>query len=326
MANRVVVIGVRTRVPARMLVAMLTPIQLPAPLSARPLCTGDAAAVTELMAECEAVDLGEVMIELADIVGDWQRPSFDLAADTVGVYAHAHQEGRLLGYAEVYRARRAEVYVRPDARGRGIGTALLHWTWQRVRAAGGALVGQTVPERNAGAVALLRAHGYEPLWTSWVLALPAGARVAEVALADGYAIRAYREGEQEDVYRTIEDAFGEWPDRDPTQYPDWAAGVLARPGFEPWHLLVAVRGGEIVGACHLIMSGDGGWVNQIAVRREHRGRGLGQALLRAAFTAAAEHGARRFELSTDSRTGALGLYQHVGMAVTSTFVHYAKRL
>jgi mycothiol synthase len=313
---------VRTRVPARMLVVMFTSIQLPAPLSVRPLCIDDAAEVTELMAECEAVDLGEVMIELADIVGDWQRPSFDLAADTVGVY----EEGRLLGYAEVYRARRAEVYVRPAARDRGIGTALLRWTWQRVRAAGGELVGQTVPERNAGAVALLRAHGYEPLWTSWVLALPAGTRVAEVALADGYAVRAYRDGEQEAVYRMIEDAFAEWPDRDPTAYPDWAAGVLARPGFEPWHLLVAVHGDDIVGACHLIMSGDGGWVNQIAVRREHRGRGLGQALLRAAFTAAADRGAQRFELNTDSRTGALGLYRHVGMTVTSTFVHYAKRL
>ncbi len=38
---------------------------------------------------------------------------------------------------------------------------------------------------------------------------------------------------------------------------------------------------------------------------------------------AAEHGAVKSELSTDSRTGALGLYEKVGMKVTSTWVSRA---
>jgi mycothiol synthase len=84
-------------------------------LSSRALRAGDAVAVAELMAECERADLGEVMIEVDDIVSDWRRPSFELAADTVGVFDGA----RLLAYGEVYRGRRAEVYVRPEARGRG---------------------------------------------------------------------------------------------------------------------------------------------------------------------------------------------------------------
>ncbi|MPZ61511.1 MAG: GNAT family N-acetyltransferase, partial [Propionibacteriales bacterium] len=32
---------------------------------------------------------------------------------------------------------------------------------------------------------------------------------------------------------------------------------------------------------------------------------------------------KRGELSTDSRTGALGLYEHVGMRVRNTFEHWA---
>ena len=43
-------------------------------------------------------------------------------------------------------------------------------------------------------------------------------------------------------------------------------------------------------------------------------------------TAAHAHGATRSELSTDSRTGALGLYERVGMEVTSTWVHRAIHL
>jgi hypothetical protein len=38
-----------------------------------------------------------------------------------------------------------------------------------------------------------------------------------------------------------------------------------------------------------------------------------------AFARAREHGATISELSTDSRTGALGLYEHVGMQVTQTW-------
>ena len=51
--------------------------------------------------------------------------------------------------------------------------------------------------------------------------------------------------------------------------------------------------------------------------------GLARALLVDCFAVAREHGASRSELSTDSRTGALGLYERVGMRVTSTWVHRA---
>jgi mycothiol synthase len=295
------------------------------PLPARALRFEDAAAVTELIAVCEQADTGEVAIELEDIIGDWKRPSFDLAADSLGLF-----EGEdLVAYADVYKARRATVYVDPANRGRGLGALLMRWTWERTRAAGGVLVGQTVPDSNTGAVALFLANGYAPMWTSWVLRLPPGAALADLSGADGITIRAYVPGREEHAaYEVVENAFNEWPDRDPSTYDDWAAGVLGRPGFEPWNLQVAVDAGgegegEVVGVCHVFTSGETGWVNQIAVRKDQRGRGLGQALLRSAFAAARERGAPVGELSTDSRTGALGLYEHLGMRVTSSYTHYA---
>lgn len=301
---------------------------LPDGLTTRPLTASDAGAVTELMAACERHDMGEVLIELEDIVADWQRPSVNLATDTLGVFA----DGRLVAYADVYHARRAEVFVRPDFRGRGIGNALMRWTWSTALGQGGRLVGQTVPDSLSDAVALFQAAGYRPLWTSWILELPEGAQIAAAALPDGVQIRAFEPGRDEHAaYQVIEDAFNEWPDRDASSYADWAAGVVQRPGFEPWHLLVAVEdvGGieeQVVGACFVIPSADTGWVQQLAVRRDRRGRGLARALLLRAFAEARARGAIRFELNTDSRTGALGLYERVGMRVKQSFVHYARDL
>ena len=66
-----------------------------------------------------------------------------------------------------------------------------------------------------------------------------------------------------------------------------------------------------------------GFVSRLATRKDQRGRGLAQALLVDAFTQSSAHGATTSELSTDSRTGALGLYEKVGMEPTSVWVNRA---
>lgn len=296
-------------------------LPLPDGLTSRPLSPEDAPAVTALTADCERADLGSVYVELADIVADWQRPSFDVGRDTVAV----HDGTRLVAYAEVYKGRRAEAYVHPAHRGRGIGTALLAWTRRHARDTGSDLVGQTVPERSTAAVALLRDHGFTGLWTSWLLELPPGADIPPAPLPEGYTVRPYRPGEEHAAYTTIEDAFNEWPDREPTRYEDWAAGVLHRPGFRPENLLVAMHGDAMAGACNVIDTDGSAWVSQVAVHAGQRGLGLGKALLAEAFGAARAHGAERTQLSTDSRTGALTLYRHLGMEIVDTFLHLARR-
>jgi GNAT superfamily N-acetyltransferase len=297
----------------------LGPMDLPAGLTTRPLRPDDAPAVFGLMVDAQTHDIGEAAIDLEDIVGDWQRPSFDLATQSVGVL-----DGEdLVAYAEVAGGRYADATVPPAWRGRGIGTWLARWTQDEARRQGGSLVGMPVPAGSEGD-RLLERLGYHVAWTSWVLELPAGAAIAPQPVPEGYAVRPFAPGEERDAYRVVEDAFNEWPDRTPSTYDDWAAGVVRRPGFEPWHLRVAVEpDGVVVGVGHVFLSRDCGFVQYLAVRRDQRGRGLARALLVDCFAAAREHGASRSELSTDSRTGALGLYERVGMTVTSTWVHRA---
>lgn len=295
-------------------------------LACQPATLDDVALVLQLVNACEQHDVGAALLEQGDIIGDWQRPSFDLPTESVCVF----DGDRLVAYGEVYKGRRAEVSVHPAARGRGVGTALLRWTWAVSRARGGSLIGQTVSS-SSDAVALFRAYGYSPLWTSWVLELPPGAEIDPPALSAAFDVRAYEPGCERVIFQVVEAAFNEWPDRDPSSYEDWAASFLLRPDFEPWNLRVVVEADgagneQIVGACIVSVSEDEAWIHQIAVRADRRGLGLGRALLAHAFAVARERGAIRCELNTDSRTGALSLYEHVGMRVKQTFEHYAREI
>jgi mycothiol synthase len=294
-------------------------MELPAGLVARPLVVEDAQGVVDVMAAQELHDLGEAVIELADIVGDWQRPSFDLTASTVGVF----DGERLVAYAEVSGGDRGDAAVHPDFRGRGIGTALAGWMQGKAREQGSAVVGMPVPVGSAGE-SLLLALGYRPRWNAWVLGLPIGATVEAQPLPDGYGVREATVPEHHAAYDVIEDAFLEWSVRPRQSFDDFSAQVFRRPGWAPWNLRVAVDAdGAVVGAAYVTIGGEVGFVDKIAVRADLRNRGLARALLADAFAAARDNGAVTSELSTDSRTGALTLYEKVGMVVTQNWVNLA---
>jgi GNAT superfamily N-acetyltransferase len=283
------------------------------------MAPGDATAVFELIATQQADDIGEVVIEEADIVSDWQRPSFDISDSTIGVF----DGDRLVAYAELSGADRSDAAVDPAYNGRGIGTSLAQWLQDLARARGSTVVGMPVPQGSPGDK-LLEHLGYRVRWTSWVLALPEGRSIEAPSLPPGYEIRTAKEADQRAAWQVIEDAFLEWSVRDRQTFDDFSAQVMKRPGFEPWNLpVVSDDAGDVVGAAFVILAEDVAFVEKLAVRKDRRGLGLGRALLSESFARARAHGATRSELSTDSRTGALDLYQRVGMEVTSVWVNRA---
>ncbi|QDC25053.1 GNAT family N-acetyltransferase [Georgenia yuyongxinii] len=299
--------------------ASIGAMTLPHGLTQRPLTLVDAAAVTAIMAAEELRNTGEVAIEEADVVADWQRPSFDIASRTVGVL----DGDRLVGYAELSGRDRAHAAVDPTHHGRGIGTFLARWLQDRALRLGSTEVGMPVPQGSPGD-RLLTALGFHVRWTSWVLTLPAGRVLTPQPLPAGYTLREATAADYREVWTVVEDAFLEWARRERHPFEDFAAQVMGRPGFEPWNVRVAVGpDGEVVGAVVVFLAGETGYVDKVAVREDRRGLGLARALLTDAFSHARAHGASRSELSTDSRTGALGLYEKVGMEVTSVWLNRA---
>lgn len=296
------------------------PPALPDGLTARPLRLEDVGAVVDVLVAEQLADLGRVLVEEADVLADWQRPSVDLAATTVGVL----DGDRLVAWAELMGDTRSDAAVHPAYHGRGIGTALAGWLQRGARDSGQTEVGMPVLRGSAGD-RLLAGLGYRVRWESWELFLPEGTQVPVRPLPPGYAVRAATPADHRACWTVIEDAFLEWSVRERQSFEDFLAAVVGRPGFEPWHLRVVTDpSGEVVAVVEVfVFGGDEGWVNRIATRADQRGRGLAQALLVDAFAAARARGAVRSGLSTDSRTGALGLYEKVGMVVTSTWVNRA---
>jgi GNAT superfamily N-acetyltransferase len=289
------------------------------------MTSSDVDLVTKLVAANELHIDGEIEIDREDILVDWGRPGFDLATDSIGVF----DTDRLLAEAEVFKGTRAEVNVHPDAHGRGLGASLLDWTEAVALERAAERVGQTVSDHDEAAHALLVSRDYEGRHTSWILEieLPDG---PEEGLPPGIAFVDYDPAVHAPlVYRVVEDAFNEWPNRDPATFDEWANMTILRPSFAPWQMLVAIEEatGDVVGSAYLLeYDAEGGWVQQLATRASHRHRGIARALLQRAFRINWDRGERKVGLSTDSRTGALGLYEKVGMSVKRSYTHRSKRL
>ena len=163
-----------------------------------------------------------------------------------------------------------------------------------------------VPQGSPGD-RLLEALGYRVRWESWVLELLEGAAVPDRELPAGYAVREADPSEYEQAWTVQEDAFLEWSVRDREPFEDWQAEVDPAPRLRavepprrgrrrpvPWSRW---RG------CSWARSRRSSPGSRPS--KDERGRGLAQALLVDAFAAGTAHGARKSELSTDSRTGAL---------------------
>jgi GNAT superfamily N-acetyltransferase len=295
-------------------------LTLPEGVTTRPLKTSESRALYELIAAQEKRDTGRVDIEEADLISDWALPGYDLEASSIGVF----DGDELVAYAELMRGDRVDAAVRPDHRGRGIGTWLAGWLQELARSRGSKVIGMPVPEGSDGD-RLLASLGYRIRWTSWVLALPEGTTIATRELPEGYAVGEAAPEHYRALHDVLEDAFLEWSDRERESFEAFTAMVLQRPDFEPWNARVVTGPDGTVAAAAIVHLGESGsaYIARLGTRKDQRNRGLAQALLVDSFAVGREHGATVSELNTDSRTGALSLYEKVGMVTHSVWVNRA---
>jgi GNAT superfamily N-acetyltransferase len=297
---------------------MDAPPPLPDGLTRHAIGLGDIDEVVAMINGCELHDTGELMWERADLVADSSTEGFDRDRDWVVVRAG----GRVVAWAMIVHLRSAWVDVHPDERGRGVGTWLRRWTEVRAREKGSDRVGQTIDDAREGPTSLLRDAGYTPRHTSWILHMDHADRPADPVPPDGAVLRPWRPEDTDGALAMFEEAFAEWPDRRPSSPATWRAMTIDREGFAPEDLILAVAGDRVVGGA-FILDAEEIWIDKLAVARDARHRGIARALLQTAFQRSFDRGYRRTRLSTESTTGALTLYERIGMRVTRSFTHLA---
>jgi ribosomal protein S18 acetylase RimI-like enzyme len=274
---------------------------------------GDLDAVLAVIVARDVADLGAPDFTRDDLEQDWREPGWQLGRDA----RVAEQDGRIVGYADL-RRQVAQGYVHPEAEGRGIGSGLLAWLERRAAApdAPGRLR-QLVPESNRRARELLGAAGWRPAWTYWRLAIDLDAPPPAAASPAGVELRTLALPEDGlEIHGVSESAFAALGDHDPETFEEFDAEHLAAHDLDPSLSPVAVVEGRVAGFALVRRWSDQnrGFVNLLAVAPAHSGRGVGRALLHAAFAACRSAGLRGATLGVGGHNErALGLYERAGM-------------
>ena len=301
---------------------------------------GDVATAVRLVRECDLAVLGEQDSGDADAASLFALPDMDreasvLVLDGDDVVAVTWVENDVHG-----RDTFVDVFAPPGPRARearGLGIEIGLEAARRHRAAAPVAGGWTA---RAGAwvadvdyAEALRSHGFEAKRTFYRMRVESSTPEvpAEMpALPDGVEIVVSDDDEtRRRVHAVSDDSFSEHYNHTAREYDEWwshwSAGTTRDP--DGWWLLT-VHGVDAA-VCLLDESraeiGDG-YVAVLGVRREFRGRGLAQLLLRRAFVRYRDMGRAGTQLGVDAEngTGAVRVYESVGMRVTRAVHGFAQ--
>jgi ribosomal protein S18 acetylase RimI-like enzyme len=266
----------------------------------------------------------------------------------------AELDGRVAGYARVMwndsndgeRWYEGVCNVHPDARRRGLGTALLEWTERRrLEMAGDQAATGEIRERpawltsflwdgDAGGRALLTGAGYEPFRRFASMRRPDLEAIEAHPLPEGLELRpiARDPSAMRRVFDADVEAFREhfgWSEGGDEKFAEF----LEDPDVDPELWVVAFDGDEVAGAVlngiHQLPGGEReGWLDSVFVRRPWRRRGLARALIARSLEVLRSRGLTSASLGVDlaNVNQALALYEACGFRVVSGATAYRKPL
>lgn len=219
--------------------------------------------------------------------------------------------------------------VHPGHLGRGLGALLLEGFDRASRAvASVATIRTWIPEEDVRGHDLVSAAGYRRVRSSFDMGVELHDVVASPPPSPGVAVRPFEPGEERLAWRIEVEAFRDhWDHEQDQSFEAFRADWFEDPSAPP-RVLVGELDGRPVGVLAWILDHGVPYVFSVAVVREARRRGVATALLREAITTAAAEGFREMTLSVDaeSPTGAVGVYEGVGMRVLRTLAIYDKEV
>jgi mycothiol synthase len=229
-------------------------------------------------------------------------------------------------------------WISPVWRGRGIGTALLHQTEDRIRhLADQEHPGQKVElAANASsteeeATALLLHEGYRVAYTLAEMSFENHDLLMVHALPGEFEVRQVSPDHYLPIAQSIQEAY-EYEYRggryDSSTDPADFAAQLKAPEQDPALWQVAWCGDEIAGQVLTIVERGRAEIFEVSVRPRWRRHGLARALLSQTLQNLASRGndVIRLHTRTDFQTRAIDLYTSLGFRVLKEFPRYRKSL
>ena len=98
----------------------------------------------------------------------------------------------------------------------------------------------------------------------------------------------------------IDAAFSEWQHRESRPFEAWQRMTTQRAIFEPDLVFVATVGADLIGTAVGVQYQTEGFIDQVAVAPQHRGRGIAGALILRLYDEFRSRGEETIRLSTDS--------------------------
>ncbi len=223
-------------------------------------------------------------------------------------------------------------WVIPSWRGKGIGTAMLHWADTRIQELasehptnGHWEYASNATNTEVEATTLLRENGYYAAYTVLDMELTDFSRVPEPTLPAGLELRPLTSQHYRAVWNSIQASYakGRYAE-DPTEERFRAYFEVA--GHDPALWQVAWEGEEVAGQVLCKIERGRGEVYEVSVRPQWRRRGLARGLLAYGLRALQERGVSTVRLHTVSEfpTQAKNLYGSVGFHVRKAFPRYRK--
>jgi mycothiol synthase len=282
-----------------------------AEFTVRPGRPDDTEAAYRLFAEWQENAYGEVEVG---------PEMFASGLAAAGGFFVAEAEGVVIGHSDV-RGSRIGVGVAAAWRRKGIGTALLESAEQAATEDPLHVIGLA---HQPWAAPFAAANGYTKSWEVWLMGIDLPAKLPSPRWPEGVGVRTFREEDAREVKALLDLAYREEYHHHPMSFEHWRRLMLEDPSFDADAWFLAVAEGEIVGAA---LNWKEGYVKDLVVHPDWRGRGLGKALVLQTFGEFAGRGVPRVTLKTDSNnpTDAWRLYERVGMTVERTYEVFEKR-
>jgi ribosomal protein S18 acetylase RimI-like enzyme len=209
--------------------------------------------------------------------------------------------------------------VDPGYLGRSLGGWLVTWALgvaaAREPGEGPFEVRTNIPAPDEAAHRLFASRGLTHVRTMWTMHRDLAQATAGPPPA-GVTIRTFETGRDERTFWEVGEAsFEGHYGHVPSPFESWEAEWYQAHDWNPDAVLLAERDGAVVGELAWIEAGEDGYIASVGVLEAHRGRGIGTALLRAAFADIADAGfaSATLGVDTENATGAVGLYRSAGM-------------